>query len=117
MHYLGVCQGYDVARESTRSLHATTRILLSRFTPRAVIWLAYSAHRRKADIPDMLTTVPHTWILDTVEPRVTSASRADREDNEFHIYEPTWFYISFLLPQGERSLRSLPDDGGVRGRS
>jgi len=60
----------------------------------------------------MLTTVPHTWSLDTVEPRVTAASSADREDNEFHIYEPTWFYISFLPRQKARSLRSLPDDGG-----
>ena len=32
MHYLEVCEGYDVARESRRYLHATTRILLSRFT-------------------------------------------------------------------------------------
>ena len=91
MHYLGVCQGYDVARESTRSLHATTRILLSRFTPRAVIWLAYSAHRRKADIPDMLTTVPHGWVVDTVEPRVTAVSTAYRENNELQKYRLTRF--------------------------
>ena len=69
-------------------------------------------HRRKADIPDILTTVPHAWIVDTVEQRIIAVSRADRENNELHMYGLTWFYISFLLRQGARSLRSLPDDGG-----
>jgi hypothetical protein len=68
--------------------------------------------QQKADIPDKLTTAPHAWILDTVERRVIAASRADRENNELQIYTVTWFYISFLLRQGARSLRSLPDDGG-----
>jgi hypothetical protein len=69
-------------------------------------------HRRKADIPDILTTVPHAWILDTVERRVIAVLRADRENNDLQIYGLPWFYISFLLWQGARSLRSLPDDGG-----
>jgi len=73
--------------------------------------------RKKADIPDKLTTVPHAWILDTVERGVIAVSRADRENNELQMYGLTWFYISFLPRQGARSLRSLPDDGGVRGRS
>jgi len=59
-------RGFRAASESSRYLHAA-QILLSRSTPRAVIWLAYSAHRRKADIPDMLVTVPHAWTLRTVE--------------------------------------------------
>jgi hypothetical protein len=63
----------------------------------------------------MLTIVPHAWILDTVWRRVIAVSRADTENNELHMYRLTWFYISFLLRQGARSLRSLPDDGGVRG--
>jgi len=69
-------------------------------------------HRRKADIPDILTTVPHAWIVDTVERRVIAVSRADREDNELQVYELTWIYISFLLRRGAQSLRSLPADGG-----
>jgi hypothetical protein len=69
-------------------------------------------HRRKADIPDILTTVPHAWILDSVERKVIAVSRADRENNELQMYGLTWFYISFLLRQGARSLRSLPADGG-----
>jgi hypothetical protein len=60
----------------------------------------------------MLTTVPHAWILDTVERRVIAVPRADRENNELQMYRFTWFYISFLPRQGERSVRSLPDDGG-----
>ena len=69
-------------------------------------------HRRKADIPDILTTAPPTWILDTVEQWIIAVSRADRENDELQMYTVTWFYISFLLRQGARSLRSLPDDGG-----
>jgi hypothetical protein len=69
-------------------------------------------HRQRADIPDMLTTVPHAWILDTVERWIIAISRADRENNELQVYELTWFYISFLPRQGARSLRSLPADGG-----
>jgi hypothetical protein len=69
-------------------------------------------HRRKADIPDILTTAPHAWIVDTVERRIIAVSRADREDNEPQMYTVTWIYISFLLRQGARSLRSLPADGG-----
>lgn len=75
-------------------------------------------HQRKADIPDILdilTTVPHAWILDTLERRSIAVSRADRENNELQMYGLNWFYISFLLRQGARSLRSLLADGGVLG--
>jgi hypothetical protein len=72
-------------------------------------------HRRKADIPDILTTAPHAWILNTVDRRIIAISRADRENNELQVYELTWFYISFLLWQGARSLRSSLTTGGVRG--
>jgi hypothetical protein len=41
----------------------------------------YARCQWKADIPDMLTTVPHTWILDTVERRAIAVSRADKENN------------------------------------
>jgi hypothetical protein len=52
-------------------------------------------HQWEADIPDKLTTVPHAWILDTVEQRVIGVSRADRENNELQMYGLTWYYISF----------------------
>jgi hypothetical protein len=47
--------------------------------------------QQKADIPDMLTTVPHAWILDTVKRRVIAVPRADRENNELQMYGLTWF--------------------------
>ena len=81
---------FRAARESSRHLH-TAQILLSRSIPRAIIWLACSTHRRKADIPDMLTTLPHAWILDTVERRVIAMSIAGRENNELQKYRLTWF--------------------------
>jgi hypothetical protein len=43
-------------------------------------------HQRNADIPDMLTTVPHAWILDSVERQVMAVSRADTENNEPQMY-------------------------------
>jgi hypothetical protein len=39
----------------------------------------------------MLTTVPHAWILDTVQREVIAVSRAHRENNELHMYGLTWF--------------------------
>jgi hypothetical protein len=54
----------------------------------------------------MLTTVPHTWILDTVERRVIAVSRANRENNELQKYELTWFYISFAPSGRLRKLRA-----------
>ena len=72
-------------------------------------------HQRNADIPDMLTTVPPVWILDILERQGITVSKADRENNELQMYGLPWFYISSLLRQGARSLRSLPADGGVRG--
>jgi hypothetical protein len=54
-------------------------------------------HLRKADIPDILTTIPHAWILDSVEWRIIATSRADRENNELQMYGLTWFYISSAL--------------------
>src|SRR5215218_8123466 len=68
-------------RSARRGLHAP-QISLSRSTARATIWPEWIVLRREADIPDMLTTVPHAWILDTVERRVITVSRADRENNE-----------------------------------
>jgi hypothetical protein len=68
--------------------------------------------RRKADIPDILTTAPHAWIVDTVEQRIIAASRADRENTEPQMYGLTWFYISFLPRQGGSASYALPDDGG-----
>jgi hypothetical protein len=38
-------------------------------------------HRPNADIPDILTTAPHAWILDSVEQRIIAVSSADRENN------------------------------------
>jgi len=56
----------------------------------------------------MLTTVSHAWILDAVERRIITVSKADRENNEPQMYPVTWFYISFLplkeAPQATRSL-------------
>jgi hypothetical protein len=40
-------------------------------------------------MPDMLTTVQRSWILDTVERRAIAVSRADRENNEPQMYELT----------------------------
>jgi hypothetical protein len=68
--------------------------------------------QQKADIPYILTTIPHARIVDTVERRVIAVSRADRENNELQMYGLTWIYISFLLRRGAQSLRSLPADGG-----
>jgi len=59
-------RGFRAPRESSRYLHAA-QIRLSRSASRAIIWLECIVHRRKADIPDILTTVPHAWILDTVQ--------------------------------------------------
>ena len=112
MHYLGVCQGDDVARESSRHLH-TAQILLSRSIPRAIIRLASSTHRRKkADIPDMLTIVTHGWVVDTVERQDIAVSTAGRGNNELQMYGLTWFYISFLPRQGGSASYALPADGG-----
>jgi hypothetical protein len=47
--------------------------------------------RKKADIPDMLTIVPHAWIVDTVQWRVIAMSIAARENNELQKYRLTWF--------------------------
>jgi hypothetical protein len=99
-----------VARECSRYLHAT-QILLSRSTSRVITWLECIVRRWKTDIPDMLTTVPHAWILDIVERRVIAVSRADRESHELQMYGLTGS-IPLLLCQGAQSLRSLPDDGG-----
>jgi hypothetical protein len=46
--------GFRVRRESSRYLRAAW-ILLSRSTSSAITRLVCSVHRRKADIPDMLT--------------------------------------------------------------
>jgi hypothetical protein len=73
--------------------------------------------RREADIPDMLTTVPHAWILDTVERRVITVSRADRENNEPQIYGLTWFYFSSLPLRERVACGASLTTGDVRGRS
>src|SRR5215213_9898040 len=95
-----VYRGFRAARESSRYLHAA-QIRLSRSASRAIIWLERIVHRRKADIPDMLTIVPHAWILDTVERGVIAVSTAGRENNELQMYGLSWFSISFL-PVRER---------------
>jgi hypothetical protein len=46
-----------------------------------ITWLECIVHQRNADIPDKLTTLPHAWILDSVERRVIAVSKADRESN------------------------------------
>jgi hypothetical protein len=43
-----------------------------------------------------------------------AVSTAGRENNEPQMYTVTWFYISFLPPQGGSASYALPDDGGVR---
>jgi hypothetical protein len=73
---------------------------------RVIIWLGCIVHRRGADIPDKLTTVPHHWILRTVERRVITVSRADRENNWLQMYGLTWFYISSALAGRLRKLRA-----------
>jgi hypothetical protein len=72
----------------------------------------YARCQWKADIPDMLTTVPHVWILDVMERRVMVVSRADKENNELQMYGLTWFSISLLLRQGGSASYGLPADGG-----
>src|ERR687889_498954 len=62
----------------------------------------------------MLTIVTHAWILDTVERRIITVSRADRENNELQIYGLTWFYIS-SPPAGSAELAEPPCRRGVLG--
>jgi hypothetical protein len=84
---------------------------------RVIIWLECIVHRWEADIPDILTTVPPTWILDTVERRVIAVSRADSENNELQTYELIWFYISFCSVRERVACGASLTAGGVRGRS
>jgi hypothetical protein len=65
------------------------QISLFRSGARAIVRLECIVHRRKADIPDMLTIVPHAWILDTVQWRVIAMSIAGRDNNEFQKYRLT----------------------------
>jgi hypothetical protein len=43
---------------------------LSRSTSGMITWLECIVHQRGADIPDILTSVPHAWIPDAVQREV-----------------------------------------------